>query len=80
MDRFQAQTNSVLDEELERVRSTGRSSRSTEVWELDEAEATRLADILERRQPPTPAMREALRWLADPDRRPPPVSWEDDAA
>ncbi len=129
MSRFQAQTNAVLDHELEELRQrlglapsqkadllrevaflaawvvrqaeAGRSveaRRGTEVETLTHpvierlrslhelaviprvtltnAEVERLALILERGFEPTPALRAALKRLANPKRRPPKLRWK----
>jgi hypothetical protein len=129
MSRFQAQTNAVLDQELEELRQrlglapsqkadllrevaslaawvvrqaeAGRSveaRRGTEVEPLThpvierlrshhettvvprvtltDAEAKRLARILDRGFEPTPALRAALQRLANPKRRPPKLRWK----
>jgi hypothetical protein len=131
--RFQAQTNSVLDEELADLRErlglrenqeadllreiaalaawvirqaeAGRrieARRGQEVEtlrspaidrlsrnqdesglgriELTEIEARRLAEILDRGFSPTPALRESLLHLADPERRPPQLRWKETSA
>jgi hypothetical protein len=41
---------------------------------LTDAEVERLAEILNRGFSPTPALREALARLSDPERKPPPLS------
>ncbi|HEX8439990.1 hypothetical protein [Archangium sp.] len=129
MSRFQAQTNAVLDQELEELRKrlgltpsqkadllrevaslaawivrqaeAGRSveaRRGAEVETLThpvierlrarhetavvprvtltDAEAERLARILDRGFEPTPALRAALQRLASPKRRPPKLRWK----
>ena len=48
--------------------------------ELTDAEAERLAEILDRGFSPTPALRKALSRLADPKRQPPQLRWKDTAA
>ena len=48
--------------------------------DLTEAEVERLATILDRGFSPTPALREALARLADPERRPPRLHWKETAA
>ena len=45
--------------------------------DLSDEEAARLADILDRGFDPNPALRETLRRLADPTRKPPEVTWTD---
>jgi hypothetical protein len=48
--------------------------------DLSEAEAERLAEILDGGFSPTPALRKALSRLADPKRRPPRLHWKETAA
>jgi hypothetical protein len=48
--------------------------------DLTEAEAERLAEILDRGFSPTPALRKALSRLADSKRRPPRLRWKETAA
>ncbi len=45
--------------------------------DLTATEVERLAEILDRGFSPTPALREALSRLADPERRPPPLHWNE---
>ncbi len=135
MARFQAQTNAVLDAELEELRTRlglranqkadllrelaalaswvirqaadgrtveargddgvqvlvhpaverfqpggGRRSSAPGRLAIDDAEVRRLAEILDQGFSPTPALREALARLADPDRSPPVLSWRQDVA
>jgi len=47
---------------------------------LTDAEVERLAEILDRGFSPTPALREALSRLADPNRRPPQLHWKEPTA
>jgi hypothetical protein len=47
--------------------------------DLTEAEAERLAEILDRGFSPTPALRKALSHLADPERQPPRLHWKETA-
>lgn len=68
MSRFQAQINALLDEELADLR------------DLTDAETERLAEILDRGFSPTPALRAALARLADPQRQPPQLHWDETAA
>ena len=75
MSRFQAQTTTILDEELFDLRE--RLGRRVD---LTDAEVERLAEILDRSFSPTPALREVLSRLADPKRRPPRLHWKETAA
>lgn len=63
-------------ERLSRKRAEGLTGRI----ELTDAEAERLAEILERGFSPTPALRKALSRLADPKRRPPRLRWKETVA
>lgn len=45
---------------------------------ITDAEAERLAEILNRPFSPTPALRKALSWLNDPKRQPPKLRWQDE--
>lgn len=129
MSRFQAQTNAMLDEELDDLRERlglrenqkadllrelaelaswvirqaeagrrieARLGRDVETLrspaierlrrkqdegvmgriDLTEAEADRLAEILDRGFSPTPALRKALSRLADPQGQPPQLHWK----
>lgn len=69
MSRFQAQTNTLLDEEL----------KDLEVVriELSDAEVRRLAEILDGGFSLSPALQETLARLVDPDRRPPKLRWKE---
>lgn len=69
MSRFQAQTNAVLDQELEDLRQRHLT--------LSEAKVERLAEVLDRGFEPTPALRAVLKNLASPKRRPPPLRWKE---
>jgi hypothetical protein len=64
---------------LERLRRTRDEDVVCRI-ELTDAEVERLAEILDRGFAPTPALREALSRLADPNRRPPRIRWKDTAA
>jgi Protein of unknown function (DUF1778) len=46
---------------------------------LTDAEVERLAEILNSDFTPTPALREALSRLADPNRKPPRIRWKEAA-
>jgi hypothetical protein len=48
--------------------------------DLTDAEAERLAEILDRGFSPTPALRKALSRLGDPKRRPPQLQWKETVA
>ncbi len=63
-------------ERLSRKQDEGLAGRI----DLTEAEAERLAEILDRGFSPTPALRKALSRLADPKRQPPRLHWKNTAA
>lgn len=48
--------------------------------DLTDAEAKRLAEILDRGFSPTPGLRKALARLSDPKRQPPRLHWKETAA
>jgi uncharacterized protein (DUF1778 family) len=48
--------------------------------DLTQAEVERLTEILDRGFSPTPALREALSRLADPERLPPRLHWKESAS
>ena len=60
-----------------RQQREARRASTTQALKLDDDEVTRLARILEAGFEPTPALREAMRQLSDPARRPPELSWPD---
>lgn len=62
-------------ERLRRRRTEGVAGRI----DLTDAEVERLAEIFDRGFAPTPALREALSRLADPERRPPRLHWNETA-
>ncbi len=68
------EVQSLVHPTLDRLRDVG-NHRSLERIVLDEEEASRLAEILDRGFAPTPDMLQALRNLADPQRRPPELTW-----
>lgn len=63
-------------ERLSRKQAEGLAGRI----DLTDAEAERLAEILDGGFSPTPALRKALSRLADPKRRPPRLRWKEPAA
>lgn len=63
---------------LERLRRNQTESVAGRI-QLTDVEVERLAEILDRGFSPTPALREALARLADPERRPPRLSWKETA-
>lgn len=63
-------------ERLSRKQAEGLAARI----DLTDAEAERLAEILDGGFSPTPALRKALSRLADPKRRPPRLRWKEPAA
>lgn len=63
-------------ERLSRKQAEGLAGRI----DLTDAEAEKLAEILDGGFSPTPALRKALSRLADPKRRPPRLRWKEPAA
>ena len=66
---------------IERIRQRQEqaTSLSTRI-ELDDVETRRLAEILDRRFDPPPALVECLRRIADPKRAAPELTWSDGSA
>ena len=85
MARFQAQTNAVLDGELQELRrhlGLRANQRGAPMPRLDLSveETRRLAEILDRGFVPPPELLESLKRLADPARKPPELVWADGPA
>jgi hypothetical protein len=77
VSRFQAQTNAIpAIERLNRKQDEGLVRRI----DLTDAEAKRLAEILDRGFSPTPTLFKALSRVADPKRQPPRLHWKETAA
>lgn len=77
MSRFQAQTNAVLDEELEVSEQADLLCKVTSLPRLvlTDDEVQRLASVLDAPFAPPTALRASLARLADPHRAPPRVRW-----
>lgn len=76
MSRFQTRTTVTLEEKLSNL-SRNHAGRLIERIDLEEVEVEQLAEILDRNFSPPPALRRALSCLADPERQPPQLNWNE---